>query len=892
MPSNQPSRDDLLDFSSGGASVGGFGGAGRVSAGVGSGSSSYSPRPFAEPPPLLDLKPPRATLDLLPPRLKGGELARPNASATPTAPRGKNHAGEGSPRPVEAVIDNIPRTDLRSFSKYTTPNSSSQPQITIDVNAQPVGSATGSSSPTHFPTRIPNNNTYLRPNETLYKDNSRRMWSDRPENKPKTPPASSSKPNGSPQGKSALGSPATSSNGKGWRIGKYGGGESKDSAGAGKPVNGGLAGTVVAGLLGAVGSVMGLGQKQSEPVKGYGKTVVGQAKPSTAPARQNVPYEGGQVDGAAYYRFFRGYHEEYYGVTLTKGSAKLVEWLDTSASLSGKIVNAGLTKSDQSMGQNAIGWLKWQFVYDGQFTDINSPDTGYTIWKKSEQGNGAIWPVLTWKPVRQDGTSPEIDREQGGDPDGETAKGESPRPAPFPYPSSPPSAKPDSSAGSDPAGKQKTKRTPSPATPPAISKQSEPTPEPPPEPDRKDKLESKPKPPPTPFPSPFPPPSPFRRIDPTPQPSPVPDPSPKEGTPPSPSPVTNPTPKIDDRTKPEPNPVPDPKPLPFPVTPPSSFPKAKPAPVPDPKPVSPPNIAPPKCLDIGDPSTCEGQIAKKIDDQGVKQDDILGKVNALLQGIDLSLLTTINSKLGEQVPGGLSGWLGRFSKSLHLDRVYNGLSLMLQVHNALMLSRNLGQSISYVIDSAAQIFKLKDEDDAPIDVAGTVGNTIYGFFEVIAGVELMDGLSKNWKKLSAIYTVAINAYEASLNAMAGIAEGLETVGSYTGRIGNALKRGGAVVENAYAWMDENVRVKTGRFASVQKVTDGLQQANTLTEHISEMTEAVTETTENISNLQTEFGNVKTAIGVKEETKATTETASASTSTSPAIPKTDIIGPNN
>ena len=52
----------------------------------------------------------------------------------------------------------------------------------------------------------------------------------------------------------------------------------------------------------------------------------------------------------------------------------------------------------------------------------------------------------------------------------------------------------------------------------------------------------------------------------------------------------------------------------------------------------------------------------------------------------------------------------------------------------------------------------------------------------------------------------------------------QVTGQYTGKIGNALKKAGVVLGNAYEWMDENVRVKTGRLGTVQKVIDGIQNA--------------------------------------------------------------------
>ena len=141
---------------------------------------------------------------------------------------------------------------------------------------------------------------------------------------------------------------------------------------------------------------------------------------------------------------------------------------------------------------------------------------------------------------------------------------------------------------------------------------------------------------------------------------------------------------------------------------------------------------------------------------------------------------------------------------------------MLLVHNAAQLSRNLGDSLSYFINSGLQVVGLQDEDSNPIDINGLVGGFVGGTIQSIVGEQLYNGLSEGWKKTSAIYTAAMNIYELSLSNMAGIAEGLEIASQYTGKIGNALKKGGVILENAYEWMDENIRVKTGRLGTVQK----------------------------------------------------------------------------
>ncbi|CCQ65096.1 hypothetical protein CWATWH0402_4265 [Crocosphaera watsonii WH 0402] len=134
----------------------------------------------------------------------------------------------------------------------------------------------------------------------------------------------------------------------------------------------------------------------------------------------------------------------------------------------------------------------------------------------------------------------------------------------------------------------------------------------------------------------------------------------------------------------------------------------------------------------------------------------LNGLNATLQGVDLGLLAVINTKLGDQVDGGLSGWLKKFSQSLRLDRVMNVLSFGLSVHNAAQLSLNLGDSLSYFLESGLQVVGIKDEDDNPIDINALIGSTVGNFVKGIVGEELYNGINEGWKNFSYLYSSRSN----------------------------------------------------------------------------------------------------------------------------------------
>ncbi len=100
-----------------------------------------------------------------------------------------------------------------------------------------------------------------------------------------------------------------------------------------------------------------------------------------------------------------------------------------------------------------------------------------------------------------------------------------------------------------------------------------------------------------------------------------------------------------------------------------------------------------------------------------------------------------------------------------------------------------------------------------------------------------------------------------------------------------------VIESAYDWMDENVRVKTGRLGKVQKVIDGIQTAEEVASNLTEITEQVKETQDNIDEIQEQFNTIKTAVGENETAKKETEDTGKTNSESPSIITSDLNKPN-
>lgn len=229
-------------------------------------------------------------------------------------------------------------------------------------------------------------------------------------------------------------------------------------------------------------------------------------------------------------------------------------------------------------------------------------------------------------------------------------------------------------------------------------------------------------------------------------------------------------------------------------------------------------------------------------------------------------------------------------KSTRIQKLLDVLSLALSLHNAAMLSRNLAGSLGDITSSIINntINLIKNEDNSNININEIVGNTIENFLKGLLGEATYTGVSETFNRYSRIINAAANIIYSVQSVMAGMAEGLEIMGRYTGKIGNALKKSGAVLENSYSWMSETLSVKTGHLGRIQQVLDGAEAVENVASEIQNATEEFREVQENVNNIGDQFDKVKDEVATKETEKATTETTGKTNSQGAQPSQTDLV----
>ncbi|MBD1939096.1 hypothetical protein [Microcoleus sp. FACHB-68] len=250
-------------------------------------------------------------------------------------------------------------------------------------------------------------------------------------------------------------------------------------------------------------------------------------------------------------------------------------------------------------------------------------------------------------------------------------------------------------------------------------------------------------------------------------------------------------------------------------------------------------------------ATSQNTITSKLDDVAIglhtKLDDIYAGLQTKLGDMGGSIQANFDEvfrRLGPQIQGGLSGInqtiktsvetlssnFDKFSelfkktiKWLQIDRVLNVLILAATVHNAYMLSSNLGQTLigalNNILTAGGNAFGLRDVEDQPIDVGPIIGGAFEGMIKAIIGSENLEGIKAEWKKNNRILQTGRNILFAVQSINNSVIGAVEMVGSNVAKIGNALKKWGAVSERAFGWMNPTPNFQNKLFTTLESLEE-------------------------------------------------------------------------
>ena len=277
-------------------------------------------------------------------------------------------------------------------------------------------------------------------------------------------------------------------------------------------------------------------------------------------------------------------------------------------------------------------------------------------------------------------------------------------------------------------------------------------------------------------------------------------------------------------------------------------------------------------------SPCKGGCGAALANKMNAIDSKLGAANAAGQDAVLAAimakLEILDLKMGAQAVGGLSGFIDKFRKAfdkmaewLHLDRVLNVLTFTTTLHNAYMLSNGLTQTLFSMFSNVLAAVGIKDKDGSPLNVSHVIGSTIETFAKALLGVQAVDGMKAEWKKYNRIYQAAANILWSVQSIGNSTLSALEVVGSYVGKIGNAVRKWRVVGEKAYSWMNPQPNFQNRFFTTLETTQNVVSQVDQVASEVLNI-----ETT--VANIGTQATDIQKALKEETGTKPGTATPEA------------------
>lgn len=190
-------------------------------------------------------------------------------------------------------------------------------------------------------------------------------------------------------------------------------------------------------------------------------------------------------------------------------------------------------------------------------------------------------------------------------------------------------------------------------------------------------------------------------------------------------------------------------------------------------------------------------------------------------------------------------------KATHADKIMNAATLVLAIHNGMMLSNNLLSTVSEATNVTLEALGIRDSTDTPIDIGKAVKDRIKAVLKNVLGAEQLETLTTRIAKANRIYQASINL----LDTTKGLFDNAQTIAEigieHTGQIGNALREAGAVYEDAYGEMLDKVNPQNAALRRLGQFREKVGDVEEVFSSVSQISGEIVETKDNFEQLKAE-----------------------------------------
>jgi hypothetical protein len=243
-----------------------------------------------------------------------------------------------------------------------------------------------------------------------------------------------------------------------------------------------------------------------------------------------------------------------------------------------------------------------------------------------------------------------------------------------------------------------------------------------------------------------------------------------------------------------------------------------------------------------------------------------GFIQASINGVKATIgaIKTATDTIAKTVAHGTYGLQAtqRFAntawKATQADKVLSLANTALNIHNAIMLSNNIGRSMAYIADNVLATFGITDATTGDaINVGSFVKTKLNSMINQMLGATQADALRRQLAAYNRIYQTGANVLYSVRSIMDSTYDIAETTGENVSQIGNALKKAGTVRENAYKLMPTDFRSTSRVQRRLEKLGNAADTIEQVSSDALDITTEVKEMKANQKEFQDELAKVTT-----------------------------------
>ncbi len=187
----------------------------------------------------------------------------------------------------------------------------------------------------------------------------------------------------------------------------------------------------------------------------------------------------------------------------------------------------------------------------------------------------------------------------------------------------------------------------------------------------------------------------------------------------------------------------------------------------------------------------------------------------------------------------------------------NLLTLLVAIHNAVMLSNNAITTLMSIIDIGLSITGLtpKDADGNPIGISQVIGNSAKKLLEQLIEPQLLKDITTIWNSANRLYQASANLVNSIQSHVYSLQQGLEYIAEKQASVNNKLIEHGLLPEESYPWQPLDVDFSHPLYTRLEKVNDLLSSIEVVAREI----QSVKQTVEEFKVVQREFAEAQKAV---------------------------------